>query len=1084
MGLCQSSTRRQRREASSFPHSLQQPYGSIDRSIDEVEDDIKAVKSWREKRTTPPLPTTSTTTGSTALVVFNDRKLATIEEGINDSKNTSTSSPSLHSLQPPPHMKTMMMFEEIDVIPPSSPNGTSHAVMQYNSSNNDDYDYSYQSPPEQSTLDVVHKDYRTAETYVNPFQPLPDSNIENGIDSDKDNYNTTPPPHRNVNRGGFPSLYPDDEEEWKNGNNEPQQEDYLSSSSSQSTIEDPILVRTSTTIEEDDFGKVATGPIDLDDDDDDESIDPCVDQKQNDNDDVDDVDILSSSFLSSSSKRPGPDDAKIDRPVSKHRATDKVQSSPSSSSILRDKEPELYSINNSAESEELDAMIAAIDSSGSDKVPTIPLPTTTRQSTSRSVNTARSSHRNSQSPTLQLVASQQSSPSVHSGSRNSVPSIKLSPSHRDSPSVHDPTSYMVPHDDNDDSNNIFVEKGISRNAPTLVSPSSDGSASIGPLAAVTTTTLTTSRGRAAHHSSSSTTTATIPETAQGRRKARSQSRGRRVRERARTLLSSYRNVSNDLPGPEQPKNFDVTGSVPTVIQPEPTIVQPDSTLEENLGNVNFNPSHRTIGNDKNEMKYANPETVSAGLPPTQSRYDYSNNVAEIPNRSAFTMKETLRPVATDDMDHSDRLSDIPSEVDPMLRERYLKACRILKSSLLEKDSSIHPSDKEFLSQLLLETTPSKDEDDSNVALTEEKVKQYESTVHNTILDRSTPLFDTATTIITTTDEFSHTTGDAPSYNNVDHQTIRVAASGESSGVTEQELQIHNYVMNDHYAATDSFRSKHIPNNDTTPTPSQVSSSVFSRVDDDYPHVVLGLNDGGRQSKVLLPWMMNALRGFFPLEISNYNFWLKYHLDRTTDINHEDNVNLMTLLSKVQNDTYTVICVQTVDGHVFGAFCSTPWKSHSSWYGSGEASFLWRLKQPRRGRTSNVSDAHHENGSTNEIEIYPYTRYDSYVQYCANQTLAVGGGTDWTLTKEGYSPYVQTHPLDRTTPPDDDRVPSAAGIGFLLDGDLMGGETNSCVTYANPSLGSATDGSNEFDIQTLEVYTLTKFSTIKEVEENQ
>lgn len=1155
--MCRPSPRRRGSPTTTTAPPLQQQQGSIDQSIDENgnEDDIQAVKSWREKkRTLPPLPSSSSLSASlssNALVVFdsNQRKLATIEEGTNDSRNTSLSvSPSLTAATP-----SKIVEDMITAIPPLSPIENDHK--------NHDYEQQQQlvAFTGQEAAEGMPQYNRSITNHQ--FQSL-SVNSENGLydDNEVEKYHEYHQ-HRNDSAaaaryggGGFPTLSPQ-EEEWRKEQHDyllaqqlqqqrHQDDDFLSSSSSNSTIEDPILIHTSK--DEDDsmnhdenMKRTNSGPIDLDDEHEDDGVFDTMHNIHNYNGksnqsynpiDNYDGDILSSSFLSSSSssKRPGPDDADIERPIASYKSpkhhtkssgstfgvnssmnsddlntntivSKQEKSQSSSSSILRDKEPELYTINNSAESEELDAMIAAIDSSGSDnKIPSIPVPTKTKDSVSRSMMNR--SNRNSQSsPTLHLTVSQQSSPSVHSGSRNSVPSIKLSPSRRDSPSVHDPASYIVSHDEYNSNSNITREpETMNHNAPVRVSPSSDGSASVEPNATAATPTVVTMqsrRGRSTNTqpmqpqpqfiNASTMQVVTIPETAQQRRKARSQSRGRRIRERARTLLSSYNTSKNESSDhtTSEPQRNETPGplSIPPIIQPV--------TMENGSDSMGWN-SSRGIENDRSTLLFVddsrsqnNTNNGSVGLSTTRS-LNYGSNLTNLPGDNAFN-QYTIRP---SEMDHSDRLSDIPSEIDPMLRERYLKACRILKSSLLEKDATMRPSDKAFLSQLLLETTPSKDDSDSNDFLTEEKVKLYESTVHNTLLERSTPLFDTATTVVTTTDDFSGTTSDVNNAANTatgDNRNIYTTASGESSGVTEHELQIHNYVMNHHYSTTDTLPSKVKQiNTISTTAASQVSSSVFSRVDDDYPYKVLGL-DGSRRSTVLLPWMMHALRGFFPLEISNHNFWLKYQLDRNTDINHEDNVNLMTLLSKIQHDTYTILCVETVDGHVFGAFCTAPWEFQSSWYGSGDSSFLWRLKHPRRGgrNDGNESNENTDDRNMNEIEIYPYTRYDSFVQYCSSQTLAVGGGTDWTLTKEGYSPY--HHPPTADTPqqqPNDEST--ATGIGFLLDGDLMGGETNSCVTYANPPLGKSSDsknieGANEFDIQTLEVYTFTNFASTQE-----
>jgi hypothetical protein len=43
---------------------------------------------------------------------------------------------------------------------------------------------------------------------------------------------------------------------------------------------------------------------------------------------------------------------------------------------------------------------------------------------------------------------------------------------------------------------------------------------------------------------------------------------------------------------------------------------------------------------------------------------------------------------------------------------------------------------------------------------------------------------------------------------------------------------------------------------------------------------------------------------------------------------------------------------------------------------------------------------------------------------------------------------------------------------MIDGDLVGGETNSCATFGNPRLCKNTSASNEFSIANVEVWTLT------------
>ena len=91
-----------------------------------------------------------------------------------------------------------------------------------------------------------------------------------------------------------------------------------------------------------------------------------------------------------------------------------------------------------------------------------------------------------------------------------------------------------------------------------------------------------------------------------------------------------------------------------------------------------------------------------------------------------------------------------------------------------------------------------------------------------------------------------------------------------------------------------------------------------------------------------------------------------------------------------------------------------------------------------------------------------------IQYCTEHSLAVGGAHDWYSVQGGGSPYSGGEP---------------PGIGLLIDGDLKGGETNSCTTFANPRLGDrSTPLSNEFDIAALEVWTLTPCANLSEAQD--
>ena len=223
--------------------------------------------------------------------------------------------------------------------------------------------------------------------------------------------------------------------------------------------------------------------------------------------------------------------------------------------------------------------------------------------------------------------------------------------------------------------------------------------------------------------------------------------------------------------------------------------------------------------------------------------------------------------------------------------------------------------------------------------------------------------------------------------------------------------------------------------------------------DQVPFHVMGLDrDTPPATRVLTPALMESLRGFFPYAVSEDNFWLKYSLVR-------DGASIRSLLRKVMASQHTILAVETEDGEVFGAFLSTAWTNNHNkkWFGTGE-SFLWKSKQSRYV----VDDDDDDQMPNNEMEIYPYTGNDDMVQYCTSSTLAIGGG-NWTGSGSGGAscPY----PGEPT------------GIGLLVDGDLEGGETNSCATFANPPLYGRNSSKNEFSIGNLEVWTLTPCDTV-------
>lgn len=362
----------------------------------------------------------------------------------------------------------------------------------------------------------------------------------------------------------------------------------------------------------------------------------------------------------------------------------------------------------------------------------------------------------------------------------------------------------------------------------------------------------------------------------------------------------------------------------------------------------------------------------------------------------------------------DSLSDVPSNIDSETKDRYLTACRLLKSAMIEKETTLMPTEKDFLKGLL---------DDSEGARSEANLKSI-VTASNTLL--SDPLF-----------QMDYRPPPASSLDaakaawqlKVEKERANNMQMGRSKTETPAMTPAtHN--------KTPERKKARAPDRETNMSPQRMPPS---RNKSDYPFLILGIEDV--RPGVLTPPLMEAMRGFFPYAIAEENFLLKFSLER-------DGANLSSLLSKVRTSVYTIMSVETKDGHVFGAFCSSPWRVRPSWYGSGE-SFLWRLKNSRIPPGTKERNYDYDN----EMEVYPFTGNDELVQYCTKRTIAVGGG-DWG--DHLVSPY-EGEPT---------------GIGFMIDGDLMGGETNSCATFANPRLCGRASKGNEFDIVNLELWTVT------------
>jgi hypothetical protein len=229
--------------------------------------------------------------------------------------------------------------------------------------------------------------------------------------------------------------------------------------------------------------------------------------------------------------------------------------------------------------------------------------------------------------------------------------------------------------------------------------------------------------------------------------------------------------------------------------------------------------------------------------------------------------------------------------------------------------------------------------------------------------------------------------------------------------------------------------------------------------------------------VLTPSLMQQLQRCFPMSKRGDSFFLQYSMVR-------DGANLQKLVEQCQHDTkYSVLAIETLEGEVFGAFVSQPWRRSHQWYGGGE-SFLWTTTDTqsstaaKRGdnRTNNKEMDHAKDWSINSIaavveyyndrsnsnynieenedeqeprtlQIFPYSFANPYIQLCDMERLLIGGGNG-------------------------DELDHHHGFGIALDRDLLSGSSHPCRTFNSPGLSQIHADGSPFEVRNVEVWNLT------------
>jgi len=231
-------------------------------------------------------------------------------------------------------------------------------------------------------------------------------------------------------------------------------------------------------------------------------------------------------------------------------------------------------------------------------------------------------------------------------------------------------------------------------------------------------------------------------------------------------------------------------------------------------------------------------------------------------------------------------------------------------------------------------------------------------------------------------------------------------------------------------------------------------------------------DESAQPHVLSPPLMESLQAFLPSSKSGENFYMKYSMIR-------DGAHLQTLLKRARGFKYSILAIETIDGEVFGSFTGEAWRKSWNYFGTGE-SFLWKMRHSRLEKTNGILD---QAQKESEIDVYPYTGKNGFIQLCTHDRVAVGGGIpDLTSAEKKTDEPSRSNSNDNT-----ENVKSHVeerhnwGFGLALQSDLLQGSSSPCVTFGSPSLSKTHQDGSFFEIMNVELWTTTPCMTEEDAE---
>ena len=218
--------------------------------------------------------------------------------------------------------------------------------------------------------------------------------------------------------------------------------------------------------------------------------------------------------------------------------------------------------------------------------------------------------------------------------------------------------------------------------------------------------------------------------------------------------------------------------------------------------------------------------------------------------------------------------------------------------------------------------------------------------------------------------------------------------------------------------------------------------------------------------VLSPPLMESLQGFMPETCADYNYLLKYSAVR-------DGWSLSQLLRNVRGSARTVLALETTDGHVLGSYTCEPWRVRGGGYYGGADTFVWRMRRSRLTRCRSVVE---QAVLESELEVFPLTGANEFVQLCRRDRIGLGGG--------------EVEILDVGNGSNEDRELVSEGsdqhYGFAISlaAELNWGTTSTSETFGSPCLTRRESRGAKFDVANLEVWAMTPYDTVGEAEQDE